>query len=1029
MLDFLIKKSATITMVTISILIAGIISMNMIPKTVFPDVKFATISIEVSYPGASAQDIELTVTQKLEDSLKGLQDLEKVTSDTRNNSCFIMAQFKIGGIDDDKALQLVKNRVDAIKSELPKDAKEPRIMTFTVDSFPIVTYSISSDKFSKQQLTDLLKDVIKPEMEKIPGVSTFNIVGGYDRQITVEAYPNKLAAYGLSIMDIQQAINSSNLNFPGGKVSDSKNEIYIRTIGEAKSAKDLENLIVTLPRYQGAGVRLGELAKITDGEKEIRSKTFVNNTPAIIFSITKKNTGNAVNIVQASDKILKELNKAGSINPEIKINKILDNTDFIILSNKATFEAMILGAILAIIIIFVFLKDWKATFVSAIAIPVSLAGTFIFIKLAGFNIDMMSMLALSLVIGILVDDAIVAIEAILRYIKKGDMPISQAISAAMNEVKIPMTAATLTIAAVFTPVAFMGGIVGMFFREFGLTVAVAVLISLAVAIILTPLFTAKLYGSDPNKIHLHENGKFALILQKNYEKIIKRTIRHPYITLIVAFGIFFASFYLTKFIPSDFVPKPDRGVLDVVITTNPDNSLAATGKIATEINDLIRSKHPEIEVALLTYGDRSDARGVNNAKISLKFVPKHDRKKSTTQVATELRKELAPFMDKGVKINIVDPFVLADPDPRPIQIIVTSANTAMLDTWAPKILDSVAKTKGVVDVEMKPGEMKTEYNIVPNQLAALESGVNIRDMAVSMNYATVGMEAAKITLDNKQYDVWLKTMETGNTDLSNILVPSRSQYGAVPLSAVANIHRVTTNSMITRNNFQRVFTIYANNDVTNTGLGDAVKNVKENIKKVGLPKEVTYTLGGDADRQADMMVNMMIALLVAIISIYIILVNQFESFIHPFTVLSALPFAVVGAFMGLIGFHQSMGIMAMIGIILLMGLVTKNSILLVDYAKNRMEAGDTPEEAITKAGIIRFTPIVMTSLAMIVGMLPIAFAFGEGAEGRAPMGATVAGGLVFSTFLTLVVVPALFILVERLRRFVMSNLGKLLKRG
>lgn len=1029
MLDFLLKKSSTIIMVTMAVLLGGLIAINMIPKTVFPDVKFATISIEVSYPGASAEDIELTVTQKIEDSLKGLSDLEKVTSDTRNNSCFIMAQFKIGGIDDDKALQLVKNRVDAIKSELPKDAKEPRITTFTVDSFPIVTYSISSDKFTKQQLTDLLKDVVKPEMEKIPGVSTFNIVGGYDRQVTVEAYSDKLVKYGISIMDIKQAINNSNLNFPGGRLSDDKTEIYIRTMGEAKTAKDLENLVVPLSKYTGAGVRLGELAKITDGEKEIRSKTFVNSTPAIVFSITKKNTGNAVNIVQAADNVLDKMNKSGAINPNIRINKILDNTDFIIQSNQATFEAMLLGAFLAIVIIFFFLKDWKATFVSAIAIPVSLAGTFIYIKLAGFNIDMMSLLALSLVIGILVDDAIVAIEAILRYIKRGDMSITEAISAAMNEVKLPMTAATLTIVAVFTPVAFMGGVVGMFFREFGLTVAVAVLISLVVAIVLTPLLTAKLYGSDPDKIHLHEPGKIATFFMEKYSILIVAVIKHPYITLAITFAIFFGSFALTKFIPTDFVPKQDRGVLDVIITMPPDSSVTATGKVSSEIDQLIRSKHKEVSVTLLTYGDRPDAMGANNAKISLKFVPKHDRKKSTNQVASELRKELEPYIKGGAKINIVDPFVLADPDPRPIQLIFTSANAKTLDEWGPKILNIVQNTKGLVDVELKPGDMKTEYNIIPNQVAALNSGVNIRDMAVALNYATVGMEAAKITLDNKQYDVWLKTIDANNANLKDTMVPSRTQYGAVPLSAVASIHKVSTNSMITRNDYQRVFTIYANNDITNTGLGDAVTNVKAALAKANLPKDISYKLGGDADRQGEMMTNMLIAIFVAIIAIYIILVNQFESFTHPFTVLSALPFAVVGAFIGLLAFHQSMGLMAMIGIILLMGLVTKNSILLVDYAKVRMEAGDTPADAIMKAGKIRFTPIVMTSMAMVVGMLPIAFAFGEGAESRAPMGATVAGGLVFSTFLTLIVVPAIFILIEKMRTFVRGSVRKLLRRG
>lgn len=1028
MLDFLLKKSSTIIMVTMAILLGGLIAINMIPKTVFPDVKFATISIEVAYPGASAEDIELTVTQKIEDSLKGLSDLEKVTSDTRNNSCFIMAQFKIGGIDDDKALQLVKNRVDAIKSDLPKDAKEPRITTFTVDSFPIVTYSISSDKYSKQELTDLLKDVIKPEMEKIPGVSTFNIVGGYDRQVTVEAYSDKLVKYGISIMDIQQAINNSNLNFPGGRLSDDKTEIYIRTMGEAKTAKDLENLVVPLSKYTGAGIRLGDLAKVTDGEKEIRSKTFVNSTPAIVFSITKKNTGNAVNIVQAADKILDKMNKSGTINPNIKINKILDNTDFIIQSNQATFEAMILGAFLAIIIIFVFLKDWKATFVSSVAIPVSLAGTFIYIKLAGFNIDMMSLLALSLVIGILVDDAIVAIEAILRYIKKGTMSITEAISAAMNEVKLPMTAATLTIVAVFTPVAFMGGVVGMFFREFGLTVAVAVLISLVVAIILTPLLTAKLYGSDPDKIHLHEPGKIATFFMEKYSDLIVTVIKHPYITLAITFAVFFGSFALTKFIPTDFVPKQDRGVLDVIITMPPDSSVTATGKVSSEIDNLIRSKHKEVSVTLLTYGDRPDAMGANNAKISLKFVPKHDRKKSTNEVASELRKEMEPYIKKGAKINIVDPFVLADPDPRPIQLIFTSANTKTLDEWGPKLLNIVQNTKGLVDVELKPGDLKTEYNIIPNQVAALDSGVNIRNMAVALNYATVGMEAAKITLDNKQYDVWLKTIDANNANLKDTMVPSHTQYGAVPLSAVASIHKVQTNSMITRNDYQRVITIYANNDITNTGLGDAVKNVKDALAKANMPKDLSYKLGGDADRQADMMVNMLIAIFVAIIAIYIILVNQFESFTHPFTVLSALPFAVVGAFIGLLAFHQSMGLMAMIGIILLMGLVTKNSILLVDYAKNRMETGDSPGDAIMKAGKIRFTPIVMTSMAMVVGMLPIAFAFGEGAEGRAPMGATVAGGLVFSTLLTLIVVPAIFILIEKMRTFVRGNFRKLMKR-
>ncbi len=1003
LIDLALKRPATAIMIALAVALFGTIAFFQIDRDLFPKVNFAVVSVAIPYPGAAPEEVESAITTRVEEALSDLTDVKYIQSTVTEGFSFTAIQFNLEK-DSDKALREVKDRIDKIKKDLPEKAEEPIAEKFEASALPILTYT--AEGLPDEKLTDLLKDIIKPELQKIPGISKVNILGGYEREVHVVVRKAALEQYNLSVTDVERTLTGENLNFPSGRIESGDTELSLRTLAQSGTSSGLYQLLV-YNKY-GTGIPLNKIATVKEESKEHRVLGRINGHPALALTITKEGSGNMIRIASQVDSAFKSLQK--SLPPSVKFTKIQDQSKFVREDSDATFEALLLGAILAVVVIFIFLKDWRATLVSGIAIPISLAGTFIFIQLMGFSFNMMTLMALALVVGILVDDAIVAMENIVRHMELGKSPFQAAHDGA-KEILMAMTATTFTIVAVFTPIAFMKDIVGKFFREFGFTVSVSVLISLTVAAFLTPMMSAYLIKPRPEP---EDKGLFAAI-KRIYLKLLKRALTHPWITVAAALFFFVASFALAPLIPKEFMAAPDRGEFNVTVELEAEASLEKSLGIADGMTRILLNE-PGVKTVSATIGSPSGytGGGVNKSTLTVIMVPKEERKISMSQVKKMVRTELEKAYP-GIKINVNDIGIIEESDTRPVQIIVSARNYSDLLKASDEMEKVMRAEPGLVDVGSSLKEEKQEYRFVLNRQKAMDAGVTAADAAMALRAATIGEKVSTLTYQQKEIDI-LVQMDKKDLrspgDLEGVMLPT-STYGAVPLKAVGHIELGKSLPEIQRRDQQRIITLAAN--LKDIPLGTAVAALENKFKKLDIPGGVTYKFFGEGERMKDSQVSMMMALLVAVIVIYLVLVNQFESFLHPVTVMVSLPLAITGALLALLLTHTNLSLITMIGMVLLMGLVNKNAILLVDFALKGLREGKELTQTLMDASAVRIRPIFMTTAAMILGMLPIALGLGAGSEMRAPMAIAVIGGLITSTLLTLVVVPVVFSLMERLR--------------
>jgi len=1002
--DISIKRPVFATVMMGILAVFGVWGYTQLPIDMMPEVEFPIVTVTAVYPGADPETVESRVIDKLEEAITAVNGIKMMRSTSMESVGFVVIQFELER-KADQAAQDVRDKVSAALAELPPDLEPPVVERLDFGAIPILGVALASD-MPKRDLTRFASDILKLRLQSINGIGSVSVVGGQEREFHVWIDPRRLDSFGLAAGDVAQALAAQNVEIPGGRFDEGLRELSVKTRGQVHSAAELGNVII--PAAVGSIVRLRDVARIEDGEEERRSYATFNGQSAVTVIVLKQSGANSVEVAQKAKAMLKQIEKEY---PQIKLAVAADNTLFTEHMISDVKLELLYGGILAILIILFFLHDWRATLISATALPISVIATFAFVKGMGYTLNMMTMLALSLSIGILIDDAIVVIENIHRHLEEGASPM-RAAREATAEIGLAVMATTASILAVFVPVATMKGMIGRIFVQFGLTVAFAVSVSLFVALTLTPMLSSRFLRAHTGKGSVGRKIEaFLDAIEHAYKRLLAAALHHRGITMGVAAAVLVTSVALVMTVPIEFMPTEDRGQFSVKLELPTGSSLGATETTAEKVATALRGV-PGVQETLVTIGATAQSE-INRAEIQVNLVAKKQRAFTQAQMITYAREHLPGWLGRDDVNFAVEPFQLMGGGSADsiIQFNVRGRDYAEISKATDDLIAWMKSQEGFVDLDTSYRGGKPEMVVQIDRDRAADLGVPVATIATTIRSLMANDKISELTVDGERHDVRMKLDESFRQrpdDLAAVKV--RSVTGQlVTLANVADIHPGTGPGKIERQNRQRQITIFAN--LKDLALGDATKQIDAAAERI-VPKSMSTGWSGMADIMRESFGHLTSALILAIIIVYLVLAAQFESFLHPFTIMMSLPLSMVGAF-GLMAISRSpFNVVTMIGIILLMGLVTKNAILLVDYTNTLRRRGKSRNDALLEAGPVRLRPILMTTAAMIFGMLPIALALSEGSEIRAPMAVAVIGGLLTSTLLTLVVVPVVYTLVD-----------------
>ncbi len=1012
--DFSIRRPVFITMQVLAVLVLGVVSFNRLGVDIMPDVDFPFVEVSVAWPGASAGEVETEITDRLEDKLSAISGLQNLYSYSYEGYAYVILEFELEA--DSRAAEAdVRTEVEKALPYLPQDIEKPVVTRVDWGAEPVISFAVGG-KGTPEELRRIADDEIKPQLEKIAGVAEVNVKGGLEREVKVELEPAALAGYGISLDEVTGALAAANLEVPAGPMRAGPREEKLRVAGKFRSQRDIENVVVA--REEGAPIFLRDVASVdVDGYKEVKTIPKLNREDAVTVSVQK---ASGANTVAVCDETVKRLESIGKTLPEgVEVNVAYNDADFIKEAIADTSEALYLGAIFAVLVILIFLGNIRTTVISALAIPTSILFTFVLMNAVGFTVNMLTLMALALAVGILIDDAIVVRENIYRHWAEG-MSLERSASFGTAEVGLAVMATTFTICAVFVPVAYMSGIVGRFFRQFGLVVVFAVMYSLWDALTMAPMLSAKLLiGSpDPTKRNWFErlfapvNRQFER-LAEGYRGFLRLALERRVITLVVAFGALAASLILIRFISASFMPAWDQGYLYAYVNTPLDSSLAYTASVAEDVEKELASH----EAVATTFARIGVGEIPNRATVTAKLKPVSERDKSNFELQEEFREYFASYPRAEVTFRVPGMGGGGTFGQQPIAVNLSGPDLRVLEAEAEKMVAHL-KTLGVVrDAGMSYERGRPETRLVPDRAMCTEMGIPVAAVAMTVRGLVEGTVATRYAEGGEEYDVRVMIPRHEIRDLADVegIYLKNRDDEVVPLAMLVDVERDVGPTEIQHINRQRTISIWAG-----LALGAANSDVQSEMDKYvernPPPPGYDYSAGFQTEMQREMFVNIFTALAIAVVFIYIVLAAQFNAFTHPFTIMLALPLAVVGAIVAIFILGTTFDTMTMVGIILLMGLVNKNAILLVDYTLQQIDKGKSIVEALLIAGPIRMRPILMTTAAMIMGMFPTALGLGEGGSFRQGMAVAVIGGLLTSTFLTLVVVPVVFSIVEGLRQ-------------
>ena len=1014
--DVSIRRPVLATVMVGTLVVFGVTSYPNVGVDLFPNIEFPIATVTAIYPGADPETIETKVIEKLEEQIGTVAGIDFMVATAQENVGTVIIQFVLER-SADQAVQDVRDKVAAAMRDLPPDLDAPIVQKLDIGAAPIMSLAVGGD-LPPRELTALAKDVVKAKLQTIYGVGGIELVGKSEREIHVWLNPGALQQYGLAASDVMQALAAQNVEIPGGRLNAPGVEWTVKTRGQVSSAAALGDMVIT--SAAGAPIRISDVARIEYGQEEIRSVAMLNGQSAIGLTVRKASGANTVEVAERVREAVKELE--GRLPAGVTISTPLDNSTYIEASIGSVRFDLIFGGLLAIFIILFFLHDWRATLISALALPASVIGTVAFIHVMGFTFNNMTMLALTLSIGMLIDDAIVVIENIHRHLEMGKPP-KQAAREATAEIGLAVMATTGAIIAVFLPVAVMKGIVGRFFLQFGLTVVFAVSVSLLVAFTITPAYAARLLETHDKKRKnplVRPIEAFLSFIERMYRATLGAALRHPVITMVLATAIFVGSLSLAATLKGEFLPPEDRGDFAVRVELPQGTDLGITRDYITELATQIRAV-PGIASTFTTIG--AGAQGeVHTGIIQVSAVGKRERAFTQTQLMSFVRSMVAERRDATISVEKVDAFggggAFKQAD---VQYNIRGKDLVELEKTAREMLAALAKSGGYVDLDTSFRGGKPEVQISIDRNRAADLGVPVALLAATIRTYFAGEKASELLTPEGRWDVRARLGAKYRADPNEILgltVRSATTGQLIPLSQLVTVHMGTGAGKITRQDRQRQVTLYAN--LQGKSLGEATAEVSALATKI-VPAEMDHDFAGMAKVMGESFGYMGQALVLAILLVYLILAAQFESFLHPLTIMFSLPFAVVGAFGALLVTGMTLNIFTFIGLIMLMGLVTKNAILLVDYTNTLRATGMSRRDALLAAGPVRLRPILMTTAAMIFGMIPVAISQEVGAEQRGPMAVAVIGGLITSTVLTLVVVPVVYELFDRLKDLVLRR--------
>jgi len=992
------------TMVMVGIAVLGLFAYNRLRVEQMPDVTLPFVFVLTSYPGASPEAVEADVTKPLEYAINTVSGANLIRSNSKEGRSEIFAEFRMS-TDMAKAMQDVRDKIAQVRPGFPRDVKDPLVLRADQENAqPIVSLAVLSPTATLRDLTSLTDQTIVKGLENVPGVARIDISGRVTRQILIQIKPNAVTSLGIGVDQVINAIRAANQDMPAGRITRGQSDSIVRVEGKIKDPAQFGRIIVM--QQGGAPVYLSQVADVIDGEKEQDSIARINGRPSITLDILKAQDANIVDTGRGIKEAVTALKKR--LPPDVELRVANSAADTVEASVDRVKSTIVEGALLTILIVFLFLHSWRSTIITGLTLPIAVIATFIALYAFGFTLNFLTLMALSLCIGLLIDDAIVVRENIVRHLGLGKDHVTAA-REGTDEIGLAVMATTFAIVAVFVPIAFMSGIVGRFFFQFGLTVAVAVLVSLFVSFTLDPMLSSVWHDPPGSRFkRVPWLGRFMERVERGiewvhelYGSILEWGLGHRKSVIALALVSFFGSFLIVPLVGTEFIPQSDEGFLSLRLNTPVGSSLEYTDSKVQQVEATLKG-FPDIALVMTTVGTEQ---GRNYARVNLKLADRKDRSRTQKEIERAIRTVLKPI--PGIE--------LAFGFDRPVWVNLLGPDPATLTTLITEFAEKVAKVQGIADLETSEKAAAPALSIRLNDDAAADLGINVQQVGATMRPLLAGDTVSYwLGPDGQNYEVNVQLPKDNRrlaADLGNLYLTTTKrgpdgEARMVPLRQVAEIVETTSPQIIKRQELQRRVALYANAEGRPSG--DVNKDVQKIIDASTLPPGYRFDVGGQAKDMQESFQAALAALGLAVIFIYLILASQFASFTQPFAIMASLPFSLIGVFLALLLTGTTLNLFSMIGFIMLMGLVTKNAILLVDFANRARRGGATLHDSLLQAGQVRLRPILMTTAAMIGGMFPLALGLGEGGETQAPMGRAIIGGVITSTLLTLVVVPVLY---------------------
>jgi len=1006
--DIAIRRPVFTVMLMVALVVFGVLGYQTLPINLLPSIEFPMVTVITLLPGASPEVMESDVTDVIESAANTIEGIDQITSYSGQGVSQVTVMFTTER-DVDIAAQDVRDKVSGAVGQLPLDAEPPIVQKFDVNTQPMLWMALAG--LDARELSDYADQVVKPQLQSVPGVGNVLVPGFREPMIRIWVDRDKLAAHGLGVNDVIMALNRENLELPGGFIEGPLTELAVRNLGLFETVEDFDNLIITT--VDGRPIRLSDVGFTQLGVADERGMARYNLTPTLGLGIAPRSGANLVDVNRAARERMDELAK--DFPPGLFYDVAFDGAEYVEKSIENVQVDIVYGAVLAIIVVFVFLRSWRSTFIVSLAIPTSLIATFGFMRAFGFSLNNLTTLALALSVGVVIDDAIVVLENIFRHQEEGEDPYTAA-HRGTKEIALAAMASTFSIAAVFIPVAYMKGMIGQFLFEFGISVAAAVLISLFVALTLTPMLCSRILTVKPKHGRLYDilEGGFKR-LEESYGRALDWVLRHKIITLAVSTAVVIASLFLTPFIGAEFAPAEDMSSFMITTEAPVGISLEAMDRKMQEVERIVLEQ-PEIRSGFAAL-DIEERGQVNSGIMFMRMFKPDQREATQAEVVQRLRRELGEI--EGLRSSVIEfSFynVGGEGGEKALAYSIRGPSLDELDRIGQRMIERLSAEPGFVDLDTNLDLEQPQLFVTVDRERAADLGLDAATIFETVYALIAGREVGSFTDEGKRYDVRIKARPTQARtpeDIGRLQVRTKTGQ-MVRLDSVVQIEHGVGPININRTDRERSILLSAN--LEGVPLNRALQTV-DRILDEELPEGYRAMITGQAEEFAESMNSLLFAIGLAILIVYMVLASQFDSLLHPFTIMFALPPAMVGALLALFVTGYTINIMSVIGIILLFGLVTKNSILLVDLTIQKQETGLDREAALREACPIRLRPILMTAVSMIFGVLPVALALGEGGEARAPMAVATAGGMTMSTFLTLFLVPVVYAYMDRLGSF------------